>query len=202
MQQLMTMPSREASGQADTGWGQGARQSAEHNKPQEPNLLMYYGTHYRSRAGSSILQRIHEGGVCATNACSANVRAGDLRGKALEELVGQILLGHPLEVLEGAVDARLQGLQGRGQLDVLLAQRLTRGREAEAVHHVAIGRLRIVALVVLRIGPLVHVALVTVGAAVAVQVPLEEGHSLDVQELVLKRRAHNVRVAHTHSTHV
>mmetsp|Transcript_6533 Transcript_6533/g.21026 ORF Transcript_6533/g.21026 Transcript_6533/m.21026 type:complete len:242 (+) Transcript_6533:124-849(+) len=118
------------------------------------------------------------------------------------ELRGEVLLRRLAHMLEGPIVAEGQRLLRRRHAHLLRGQALARGLVCEAVNHVPLRGLGVVALVVLRVRPLVDIALVAVGAAVAVEVPLQEGHGLRVHELVLQGGAHDVGVAHADGAHV
>mmetsp|Transcript_95157 Transcript_95157/g.213117 ORF Transcript_95157/g.213117 Transcript_95157/m.213117 type:complete len:243 (-) Transcript_95157:358-1086(-) len=106
------------------------------------------------------------------------------------------------QVSEWAILALLQHLQGWRQPHLLGIELLAGRLVSEAVDHVPLCRLSIVALVVLGIRPLVHIALVSIGAAVAMQVPLQKRHGLHVHKLIVDGGANDVRVAHAYSSHV
>mmetsp|Transcript_79134 Transcript_79134/g.249986 ORF Transcript_79134/g.249986 Transcript_79134/m.249986 type:complete len:226 (-) Transcript_79134:1093-1770(-) len=134
--------------------------------------------------------------------CSAHVCARDLSHKPLVQLLGQVLLCSLRQMLEWTICAQAERLESRRQPDGLCTERLTRWSVLKAIDHVPVSCLSIVALIVLRIGSLVDVALVSVGSPVTVQVPLEEGHGLHMKELIVNGRANNVGIANTHSAHV
>mmetsp|Transcript_66399 Transcript_66399/g.216055 ORF Transcript_66399/g.216055 Transcript_66399/m.216055 type:complete len:397 (+) Transcript_66399:172-1362(+) len=131
---------------------------------------------------------------------STDMGAGDLGHKAIVQLLGQIFPSFALDALERTVGACIQGLQIGRQPHLLRTQLRAGGRIAKAIDHVPVRRLCVVALVVGGVGPLVDVSLVAIGAAVAVQVPLQERHRLDVQELVFESPADDVGEAHTNGT--
>mmetsp|Transcript_66398 Transcript_66398/g.216050 ORF Transcript_66398/g.216050 Transcript_66398/m.216050 type:complete len:340 (+) Transcript_66398:172-1191(+) len=131
---------------------------------------------------------------------STDMGAGDLGHKAIVQLLGQIFPSFALDALERTVGACIQGLQIGRQPHLLRTQLRAGGRIAKAIDHVPVRRLCVVALVVGGVGPLVDVSLVAIGAAVAVQVPLQERHRLDVQELVFESPADDVGEAYANGT--
>merc|ERR1719265_293119 len=137
-----------------------------------------------------------------SNNGSTHVSTRALCDEARVQLRCQILLRLAREVLEGAITAGGERLQHWRNADLLCSNCLSAWCIRKAVDHVCLCALRIVTLIVLCIRPLVSIPAVTIGATISVQMPLEEGHCLNMHKFILKCTCHDVRIANTDCTHV
>merc|ERR1712187_486351 len=109
-------------------------------------------------------------------------------------------MGGTLEVAKGPILACLEGIQGWRQTHLLLTDVLPSRRIGEAIDHVSVRPLRIVALVVGRIWALVLVTPVAIGAPIPMQVPVQKWHRLHMEELVLDSPTNNIGITDSDST--
>merc|ERR1712232_1025541 len=111
--------------------------------------------------------------------------------KTLVEFVGLLFSACSLrQASEWSILTSQQSLQRGRTPNILLRQRTVRRTELEAVDHVLLRTLRVVAVSVFR--PLVGIPSISIGSAISVKDPFQERKGLDVLEFVLHSSTDNV----------